>query len=71
MLDALVAQQARLLHDTLVGAGVSVPQLWWHYFSLGGNARQLEVDAYVHQALHLPAPDRLLLDQAAEELLTD
>nr|WP_206064730.1 hypothetical protein [Kocuria sediminis] len=60
-----------MLHDTLVGAGVSVPQLWWHYFSLGGNARQLEVDAYVHLALHLPAPDRLLLDQAAEELLTD
>ena len=69
MLDARAAQQARRLHQTLVGAGISVPQLWWHYFNLGGNAHQLEVDAYVHQALHLPPLERLVLDQAAEELL--
>lgn len=69
VLDARAAQQARRLHQSLVGAGISVPQLWCHYFSLGGNARLLEVDAYVHQGLRLPALERLVLDQAAEELL--
>lgn len=71
MLDTLAAQQARLLHHTLVRAGISEHQLWWHYFSLGGNAGQLEVEAYVHQALHLPRFERHLLDHAAEELLPD
>jgi hypothetical protein len=71
VLDALAAQQARLLHHTLGRADISVHHLWWHYFSLGGDAGPLEVDAYVHQALHLPRLDRQLLDQAAEELLPD
>ena len=69
MLDAHVAQQSRLLHQSLTQAHLTAEQLWWHYFSLGGNARLLEVDAYVHQGLRLPALERLVLDQAAEELL--
>ena len=71
MHDGLAAEQARLLHHTIVGVGISVHHLWWHYFSLGGNAGPLEVDAYLHQALHLPRLDSQLLDHAADELLTD
>jgi hypothetical protein len=71
VLDGLAAQQAHLLHHTIVGAGISVHHLWWHYFSLGGDAGPLEIDAYLHQTLHLPSLDRQLLDHAAEELLTD
>ncbi|MEX5299880.1 hypothetical protein RCG67_14000 [Kocuria sp. CPCC 205292] len=71
MLDALAAQQARLLQLTIAQADISVFQLWWHYFSLGGDVGQLEIEAYLHQALHLPRLDRQLLDHAASELIND
>lgn len=71
VLDDLVAQQARLLQHTIAQADISVFQLWWHYFSLGGDVGQLEIEAYLHQALHLPRLDRQLLDQAASELIND
>jgi hypothetical protein len=41
------------------------------YFSLGGNAVQIEIDAYLHQALHLPRLDCELLDYAARELINE
>jgi hypothetical protein len=71
MLEEPVTQQARLLQRTITEADIAVGQLWWRYFSLGGHAGQLEVDAYLHQALHLPRLQRQLLDQAAWELTTD
>lgn len=71
VLDAFIAQQARRLHHTIAQAGITVDQLWWHYFSLGGGLGHLEVDAYLHQALHLPPLERQLLDHAAHELTTD
>lgn len=70
MLDTRAAQQAGVLHHIIARAGISVFQLWWHYFSLGGDAGALEVEAYLHQALHLPRAQRRLLDHAAHELLT-
>lgn len=71
MLDALEAQQAHRLHHLMTRAGLSVSQLWWHYFSLGGDTGELEIDSYLHQALHLPRLDRELLDHAAQELIDD
>ncbi|MEX5257969.1 hypothetical protein [Kocuria arenosa] len=70
MLDALAAQQARQLHQTIIRADLPLAQLWWRYLSLGGNTGQLEVEAYLHQALDLPRSQRELLDHAAHELLT-
>ena len=71
MLDALAAQQARLLQLTIAQVDISVLQLWWHYFSLGGDVGQLEIEVYLHQAMHLPRFDRQLLDHAASELIND
>lgn len=56
MLDALAAQQARQAHQTITQADITLARLWWHYLSLGGDTGQLEVEAYLHQALDLPAP---------------
>lgn len=70
MLDALAARQARALRQTLALTDITVSQLWWHYLSLGGDVDRLEVEAYLHQALHLPRLQRKLLDRAAQELLT-
>lgn len=69
MLDVLEAKQARLLQHTVAHAGITVDQLWWHYFNLGGDAGLLEVEAYLHQALHLPRLHRELLDHALHELI--
>lgn len=70
-LDALEAHQAHRLHHLMTQAGLTVSQVWWHYFSLGGNTGVLEIDAYLHQALHLSRLDRELLDHAAQELRDD
>lgn len=69
MLEEPITQQAWLLHRTITEADITVGQPWWRYFRLGGHAGQLEVDAYLHQALHLPRHQ--LLDQAAQELTPD
>lgn len=71
MLDALAARQARLLCQATTQAGIPMHQLWLRYFSLGGNVVQIEIDAYLHQALHLPRLDRDLLDHAAHELINE
>jgi hypothetical protein len=64
MLDSLAAAQARSLHQAIATAGITMEQLWWQYFSLGGNVHQLEVEAYLHQPLHLPRLERQLLVDA-------
>ena len=65
------AEQARLLEWVLECAGIARHELWWHYFSIGGQAGEYELDAYLHQALHLPCLQRDLLAQAANELIDD
>jgi hypothetical protein len=71
VLEEPIAQQAWLLHHTITEADITVGQLWWRYFRLGHHAGRFEVDAYLHQALHLPRHQRQLLDQAAHELTPD
>lgn len=67
--DDVAGEQARLLREALERAGVEVKHLWFHYFTLGGYAREIEVDAYLHHCMHLPAFQRDLLAHAANELI--
>lgn len=60
--------QARLLRLAMNRAKLTLAQVWWHYFSLGGDAVEMEVDAYLHDALHLPSSQRDLLAHAINEL---
>ena len=64
-------EQARRLGWALECAGIARHELWWHYFSIGGQVGECELDAYLHQALHLPPLQRDLLAQAANELIND
>lgn len=43
--DEVGAEQARLLREVIGRAGIEGKQLWFHYFTLGGNAGQIEVEA--------------------------
>lgn len=67
--DGVEAEQARLLREVIGRADIKVKQLWFHYFTLGGNAGEIEVDAYLHHCLGLPAFQRDLLAHAANELI--
>ncbi|MEX5262332.1 hypothetical protein RF647_18960, partial [Kocuria sp. CPCC 205263] len=67
--DGVGAEQARLLREVTGRAGIQVKQLWFHYFTLGGDAGQIEVEAYLHDCLGLPGLQRDLLAHAANELI--
>ncbi|MFE7631680.1 hypothetical protein [Kocuria sp. NPDC057446] len=65
----MAREQARLLRQAVDRAGISRDQLWLHYFSLGGEAGETEIDAYLHQSFSLPPFQRDLLAHAANELI--
>jgi hypothetical protein len=67
--DAVGYEQARRLRITLAAANIDRGRLWLHYFSLGGNISDFEVDAYLHHSLALPRLQRDLLAHAANEIL--
>ena len=69
--EAVGYEQARLLRATMVAAEIDRGHLWLHYFSIGGEVSEFEVDAYLHHSLHLPRLQRDLLAQAANEILAE
>ncbi len=69
--EAVGHEQARRLRVTMVAAGIDRGRLWLYYFSIGGTVSEFEVDAYLHHSLVLPALQRDLLAQAANEILAD
>jgi hypothetical protein len=67
----LEQQQSRLLCRAVDSAGITASDLWLRYFSIGGNAGEYEVDAYVQSVLSLPPHERDLLAHAANELIDE
>ena len=66
---ALGHAQAHRLQATMTAAFIDRQDLWLRHFSLGGDVREFELDAYVHHALLLPQFQRDLLAYAANDLL--
>jgi hypothetical protein len=64
-------EQRQSLAATLRYAGLTLEQLWIHYFALGGDAALLEVDAFMNGAMTLPSMQRDVLAQAVNEHLDD
>ncbi len=54
---------------TMREAGLGLDQVWFHYFSLGGDAGMFEVEAFLHHALRLPQLQRDMLAHAVNELI--
>lgn len=50
-------------------AQIDGSDLWLHYFGLGGDAGEYEVEAYLHGSFTLPPLQRDLLAHAANELI--
>jgi hypothetical protein len=49
-------------------AELKVDELWMHYFSIGGDAGAMEIEAYLHDSYMLRPIQRDLLDHAIYEL---
>ena len=47
---------------------LDVDKLWMHYFSIGGDAGAMEIEAYLNGSYMLRAIQRDLLDHAIYEL---
>ncbi|MFI7581503.1 hypothetical protein [Kocuria kalidii] len=67
--DGVGSEQAQRLRRALDVAGIGVGVLWLHYFRLGGEVGEVEIDAYLHHALGMPRWERDLLARAANELI--
>ncbi|MGK8521317.1 PP2C family protein-serine/threonine phosphatase [Nocardia asteroides] len=62
-------EQQRSLVLALKGAELNLEELWMSYFTMGGDAGCLEIDAYVHGLGELPTRDRDILAHAVNERL--
>lgn len=67
--DALGREQARLLRRAMDYAGLDLHDVWMHFFSIGGDVGELEVEAYLHHSLTLPRLQRDTLAHAVNEII--
>jgi hypothetical protein len=59
------------LHDAFDASQLTVAELWLRYFALGGEASEMEVDAYLNGAIALPAIQHDMLAHAINERLDE
>lgn len=67
--EALGREQARLLNRAMEHAGLGLHEVWMHFFSIGGDVGELEVEAYLHHSLTLPGLQRDTLAHAVNEII--
>ncbi|MHA7279866.1 hypothetical protein ACX80I_15870 [Arthrobacter sp. MDT3-44] len=61
-------QRQHTLH-AMQAAGLTVQELWIHYFALSGDADEFDLDAYLHGVAPLQQLDRDLVSHAVNELI--
>ncbi|MCV7421283.1 hypothetical protein H7K45_12090 [Mycobacterium yunnanensis] len=67
----MTASPSERLHEAFEASRLTVPELWLRYFALGGQASELELDAYIGGALALPAFEHDVLAHAINERLDE
>ncbi|BCW68093.1 hypothetical protein NicSoilB4_28560 [Arthrobacter sp. NicSoilB4] len=65
------SEQRRRFAESLRHADVGIEELWLRYFTLGGQAGQFEIEAYIHGAMALPSLQRDVLAHALNERLDE
>ena len=58
-------------HTAMRHADLPLRHVWDHFINMGGIIDEVEVDAYLHGLIFLPAPERDCVAQAVNELLDD
>jgi hypothetical protein len=66
--DETAEEQRDRTSAAFQAAGLNLEALWMHYFSIGGDAGELEIDAYLNRSYMLRGVQRDLLDHAIHEL---
>ncbi len=64
-------EQQRRTCAAFRSTSLSTSDLWLRYFSLGGNAGEEEIDAYLYSSLLLPPFERDMLALAVNEYISD
>lgn len=59
------------LDDARQQLSLSIGELWFRYFTLGGMSTALELDGYLYGALNPTAPDRDLVALALNERFSE
>lgn len=67
MTDSLSAR----FHEAYAASKLTVSELWIRYVAIGGEASELEVDAYLNGAMALPAFQHDMLAHAVNERLDE
>ncbi len=60
-----------LLDKARRGLGLSVSDLWWLYFAVGGMSTELEIEAILYRALIPTATDHDMLAVALNERFSE
>ncbi len=68
--DEIAREQAHRSRRAIQKGRLGLEQVWWHYFSLGGEVGLLELEAYLHHAMSIPRLERDILAHAVNELLS-
>jgi hypothetical protein len=63
--------QRQRFNEAFGATGLTVDELWLRYFSLGGDAGQLEIDAYLNGAIAMPPIQHDILAHAINERLDE
>ncbi|WP_434992089.1 hypothetical protein [Arthrobacter sp. Ld5] len=63
--------QRRQIGDAMTQAGLSLPEVWLHYFSITGSVDEYEIDAYLNRMIALPPMECDKLAHAINELIDD
>ena len=64
-------EQRRALSLAFIRSELTLQQLWTRYFALGGDTGLIEVEAYLHGLMPLPALQRDMLAHAVNERLDE
>lgn len=62
---------ARRFREAFDAAELTIDELWMRYFSLGGDAGRLELDAYLNGAIAMPPMQHDMLAHAINERLDE
>lgn len=64
-------EQRKLLAIAVKHSGIHVEELWLYYFSIGGDAGEYEIDAYLNASYSLRPGQRDLLAHAVNEMIDE
>jgi hypothetical protein len=67
----MTASPSTRLYDAYAAPRLSVAELWFRWLALGGEASEMEADAYLNEAIAPPAFQHDMLAQAINERLDE